>query len=198
MAGSNLKNNKSQNPFLDSNFTKLFNELYTPLCRYCMNMVGEKDYAEDIVLEQFVYIWEHRERLGEHKSIKSYLFTAVKHRSINHLKKQFSRNSAYCIESLPEKSLQGKIPDPSDLLENKELGLILENALAQLPEKCRIIFTMKKIGEYTNKEIAHNLDISIKTVENQMTIAFKKLMTFVSTHWTFIFLFLVFRFRIFL
>lgn len=183
MTSSNPGKREGLNPFLDSNYTKLFNELYSPLCRYCMNLVSDMEMAEDIVQEQFVYIWEKREKLSEPASLKSYLFTAVKHRSINHLKKRFSRNSVYCIESLPESELMGTLPDPSDIIENKELGVILDNALANLPEKCRIIFTMKKMGEFTNKEIADKLKISVKTVENQMTIAFKKLIRFISDHW---------------
>jgi RNA polymerase sigma-70 factor (ECF subfamily) len=183
MAGNNPNNKESLDPFLDKNFTGLFQELYSPLCRYCMKLVGEKDMAEDIVQEQFVYIWEHRHRLANSVSLKFYLFTAVKHRSINYLKKRFSGKSGDCLESLPATVLMDKIPDPSVLLENMELGRVIEHAIAQLPEKCRIIFTMKKIGEYSNKEIARNLKISVKTVENQMTIAFKKLISNISDHW---------------
>ena len=183
MKGRNFSKKEDLDPFLDSNFTKLFNDLYSPLCRYCISLVGDKEMAEDIVQEQFIYIWDKRERLGISSSIRSYLFTAVKHRSINYLRKQFLRNSDFCTENFSENELIGTLPDPANILENKELGEILDQALTNLPEKCRIIFTMKKIGELTNKEIALKLKISVKTVENQMTIAFKKLIGFISEHW---------------
>lgn len=188
MTGSYFKPNEHLNPFSDSNFTALFNELYSPLCRFCMKLTGDKEIAEDIVQEKFVYIWEHRQRLERINSLQSYLFTAVKNSSINHLKKQFRRNPDYCLGNIAEVHLNDTIPDPSELLENKELAILLEKALADLPEKCRIIFTMKKMGEFTNKEIARKLNISVKTVEAQMTIAFKKLMAFVTAHWALIFL----------
>lgn len=183
MAGTNLRNREGLNPFLDSIFTNLFNELYSPLCRYCLNLVNEEEIAEDIVQEQFIYIWEHRERLGDISSLKSYLYTAVRNRSINHLKSRYVVKTENCIDNLANSARIGKLPDPSDLIENKELGVILAKALDKLPEKCRIIFTMKKIGEYTNKEIADHLSISVKTVENQMTIAFKKLVSYLTDHW---------------
>ena len=179
------KNDKKENinPFSNSDYTLLFNELYSPLCQYCMSLVGEKETAEDIVQEQFVYIWENRKRLGNIQLLKLYLYKAVKNKSINHLKKQFSRVTKYDTENIAESYLTGNLPDPEEILKNKELGHMLNKAFAQLPEKCRIIFTMKKVGELTNKEIANKLNISVKTVENQMTIAFRKLIGYISDHW---------------
>jgi RNA polymerase sigma-70 factor (ECF subfamily) len=183
MVRRNNDKKENVNPFLDSNYTFLFNELYSPLCQYCMNLVNDKETAEDIVQEQFVYIWENRKRLGNIKSLKSYIYKAVRNKSINHLKRRFSRISEYSTENIAEIYLQGSLPDPEEMLKNKELGNILNKAFAQLPEKCRIIFTIKKMGELTNKEIAEKLGISVKTVENQMTIAFKKLIKYISDHW---------------
>ena len=183
MSNGNQHKKEFLNPFLDSGFAKLFDELYSPLCRYCLKLVGDMELAEDIVQEQFVYLWENRKRLDNSGSLKSYLFTAVKNKSVNHLKKQFSKKRSYRIENLPENTIPGKLPNPDEIYENKELGKILDKAIANLPEKCRIIFTMKKMGEFTNKEIASKLNISVKTVENQMTIAFKKLIRYISDQW---------------
>ena len=183
MSGKNNDTNENASPFSDSDYTFLFNELYSPLCQYCMNLTGEKETAEDIVQEQFVYIWENRKKLGNIKSLKSYLFKAVKNKSINHLKKQFSGSSECITENITENDLKGNLPDPEEMLKNKELGHLLNKAFTRLPEKCRIIFTMKKVGELTNKEIARNLNISVKTVENQMTIAFRRLIEYISDQW---------------
>lgn len=183
MGNGNKHKKKFINPFLDSGFAKLFNELYSPLYQYCLKLVGNKELAEDIVQEQFVYIWENRERLDRSASIKAYLFTSVKHRSIDHLRKKFFKNKE-CIENIPDSNLIGELPNPAEILENKELRAIINKALANLPEKCRIILIMKKLGEFTNKEIANKLNISVKTVENQMTIAIKKLIIYISDHWS--------------
>jgi RNA polymerase sigma-70 factor (ECF subfamily) len=75
------------------------------------------------------------------------------------------------------------LPEPDEILENKELGIVINKALDNLPERCRIIFSMKKQAGLSNKEIATKLKISAKTVENQMTIAFKKLIQFISDNW---------------
>jgi len=183
MARSFMHYHGHTDPFSDSNFAALFNELYPALCRYCLNLVGEKEIAEDIVLEKFIYIWENRNRLGNSVSLKSYLYTAVKHRSFDYLKIKFGRASGIRPEDISEITINDNIPDPAEILENKELGEILDKALAHLPEKCRIIFTMKKIGGFTNKEVANKLNISVKTVENQTTIALKRLIKSISDYW---------------
>ncbi|MFO7657345.1 MAG: RNA polymerase sigma-70 factor [Bacteroidales bacterium] len=183
MSGRNTYKNENVHPFSDSDFTLLFNELYSPLCQYCLSLTCEKKTAEDIVQEQFIYIWENRKKMGNIKSLKSYLYRAVKNKSINHLRKQFLKSSGCVTENITEKYLAGNPPNPEEMLINKELGHILSKAFDKLPEKCRIIFIMKKVGELTNKEIADNLTISVKTVENQMNIAFKKLIEYISDHW---------------
>jgi RNA polymerase sigma-70 factor (ECF subfamily) len=76
-----------------------------------------------------------------------------------------------------------KLPNPQELIENKELEAIIERALESLPAKCRTVFTLKRFGDLNNKEVAEQLNISIKTVENQMTIALRKLTAFINEHW---------------
>ena len=121
--------------------------------------------------------------------MRSYLFTAVRHRSISYLNKKYRRGTSLCTDDMPEESFKGTLPDPSQLLESKELATILEKALESLPVKCRMIFSLKKFSELTNKEIAQKLDISVKTVEAQMTIAFKKLTGFITSQWPLLLLF---------
>jgi len=172
----------NKDPFLDSNLSTLFDELYEPLCRFCIDLTGVKEVAEDIVQEQFVYIWENKKKLDNKVLIKSYLYISVKHRSIDYLRKKYKKNKE-SLENIPEINLIEKLPNPEEILENKELEVIIKKAIACLPEKCRIIFTMKKYGDLTNKEIAGKLNISVKTIENQMTIAIKKLIKYITDHW---------------
>jgi RNA polymerase sigma-70 factor (family 1) len=184
-----VKEHNKTNPFNDDNFRKLFDELYSILCRFSVKLTGDVEAAEDIVQEQFIYIWQHRERLKEVTSMRSYLFTAVRHRSISYLNKKYRRGTSLCTDDMPEESFKGTLPDPSQLLESKELATILEKALESLPVKCRMIFSLKKFSELTNKEIAQKLDISVKTVEAQMTIAFRKLTGFITSQWPLLLLF---------
>jgi RNA polymerase sigma-70 factor, ECF subfamily len=195
MTGTRIGVSRPEEPFQDEQFTSLFDELYSSLCRFSIKFVSEKEIAEDIVQEQFIYLWENRGRLKGVASLKSYLYTAVKHRSINYLKKLYVRNTHYGLDELPGNVNHARLPDPLELIENKELETILEHAVQSLPVKCRTIFTLKKFGELSNKEIAQKLDVSVKTVEAQMTIAFKKLTVFVSSRWGLILIFFLHRFR---
>lgn len=189
MNGTSEKDQKSYNPFNDREFGDLFENLYVPLCRFALKFVNDPIAAEDIVQEQFIYLWEHRKQIKKKEGAKSYLYKAVRNRSLTHLKSKYFRYVHHEEIDLPALNLVSELPDPGDLLENKELKAMLEEALEALPEKCRIIFTLKKIGELSNREIAEQLTISVKTVEAQMTIAFKKLIQFISSRWTFLLLF---------
>jgi len=181
------------NPFEDRYFNGLFNEFYTPLCRFSMKFVTNKDAAEDIVQDLFLYLWENRERLATISYIKSYVFTAVKNRSLNYLQKQYSQKTSDVDFDVKETRLNVNLPDSEELIKNKELESILEKGIESLPVKCRTIFTMKRYGDFSNKEVAKKLNISVKTVEAQMTIALRKITAFLSTHWGLIFLILIHR-----
>ncbi len=175
--------NRRADPFRDDNYNTLFNELYTPLCRFAMKFVTNKDVAEDIVQDLFVYLWENWERLSGSPAIKSYAYTAIKNRALNYLKKEFLKERAEDPLELLSDNQEHKLPNPQELIENKELEAIIERALESLPAKCRTVFTLKRFGDLNNKEVAEQLNISIKTVENQMTIALRKLTAFINEHW---------------
>jgi RNA polymerase sigma-70 factor, ECF subfamily len=183
MADPIKKDNSIDDPFDSRNFNYLFDELYTPLCQFCMRLVNDADIAEDIVQEQFVYLWENWQRLATIFSIKAYLFKAVKNKSLNYLKKQFSKKSIIPLQESVEIPQDRMQPSDSNLLENEELEKLLEKAIESLPLRCRTIFNMKRFAEMSNKEIAVCLNISIKTVEAQMTIAIRKLIAFMSINW---------------
>lgn len=184
MAGN--RGYRKNNAFDNADFNNLFNELYAPLCRFSMKFVTQKNVAEDVVQEVFVYLWENWDRLNSLSNLKSYSYTAVKNRSINYLQDHFYKNSN---GNFDQKELEETIESqgPDELLMGKELEIILENGLKALPEKCRTIFVMKRFAELSNKEIASKLNISVKTVEAQMTIAIKKLTTFLYRNWISIF-----------
>jgi len=150
-------------------------------------MINDADVAEDIVQDQFVYLWENKQRLASVASIKAYLFKSVKNKSINFLKKQYHSNA---VGELDKNSVTEPFAS-IDLLEEAELISLLEKALEGLPVRYRTIFTMKRFGEMTNQEVASNLNISVKTVEAQMTIAMKKLGAYFSENWFLPILFLI-------
>jgi RNA polymerase sigma-70 factor (ECF subfamily) len=170
-------------PFYDKDYSNYFEELYAPLCQFALKFVNDRDVAEDIVQDNFVYLWENWARLAKIDSIKAYLFAAVKNKSLTYLQKKYIKNSLHQIEDYQDSMIDNQHPTALQLLECKELEAILERALNHLPERCRIIFTMKRFAGNSNKEIAKDLNISVKTVEAQMTIAIRKLTAYLNTHW---------------
>ena len=155
-----------------SAFHGIFNEYYSDLCKFAASYVKDRDAAEDIVQDFFVRFWIGRNEISIKSSLKSYLFTSIRNRSLNYLRDnnktiKLDENIDYLNNILPGNS--------SEDIENSEMNLILHDAINKLPAKCKEIFYLCKIKQLSYKEIAEKLEISPKTVENQMGIAFKKL-----------------------
>jgi RNA polymerase sigma-70 factor (ECF subfamily) len=169
-------------PFYDKDYNILFDKLYVPLCQFALKFVNDREVAEDIVQDNFVYLWENWQRLSKIDSIKAYMFAAVKNKSLSYLQNKYNKFTLHQIEDYQDSMIDNQHPTALEILECQDLEANLEKALNLLPEKCRIIFTMKRFGGKSNKEIATDLDISIKTVEAQMTIAIKKLTHNINSH----------------
>lgn len=157
-----------------SAFEEMFRAYYTEMCRYCLRFVRDETVAEEVVQEIFLTIWERRAALSITSSVKAYLYTAVKNRSFNYIKLQLPKEQKKVdIEEI------GVIDKSSDSIEeeivNSELHAYVRAAIDSLPPKCRIIFNLSRNSGMTYKEIAEELDLSVKTVENQVGVALKKL-----------------------
>ncbi len=162
-----------------SGFEILFNELYPELCRYSIQFVRREHIAEDIVQEQFIYLWKKRDKLKIHSSVKSYLYKAVKNKSIDYLRNKYTKLTFVTEDAAYE--LPGNIFADSNI-EEEEILILARKALDILPEKCHIIFSLSTFGELSNKQIAGQLKISVKTVQNQIIIANKKINAFLNNH----------------
>jgi len=152
-------------------FEKLFKELYPSLCRCAIRFVRIPEIAEEIVQVQFMELWEKRGSVKIHTSYKSYLYKSVKNKSIDYLRSKFAKLNFVQEEfsyTLIEQS------NPIKDIEEKELESVITAAIKELPEKCYIVFSLSRFGDLTNKQIAQQLGISEKTVENQITIAIKR------------------------
>jgi len=153
-------------------FDELFRRYYTPLCRYALKISQVEETAEESVQQVFIYLWEHRQTLSIQQSIVAYLFKAVR------LKVYENFRSAQTKSKYEEEFAQRQeftTEETSPVLDNYELSCIVWEAVDQLPEKCADIFRLSRDEGLTYNEIANHLNISEKTVENQMGIAFKKL-----------------------
>lgn len=147
-----------------SQFEKLFRELFAPLCGFSMKYVHDLDEAKNLVHEAFIALWEKYETLPMDTNFRSYLYTAVRNKSLNYLRDRKLHLSVSAVENHATDTASGKLM--SDELE-REIAL----AINSLPERCRVIFEMSRFEELKYAEIADKLGISIKTVEAQMSKA---------------------------
>ena len=150
-------------------FERLFKRFYQPLVNFAYRYVQDEQLAEDIIHDVFVYLWDKRERLDFTINIKSYLYNAVKNRSLKYLSKKTVASSDKALEII----LGTDANTPETILINKELQESITTAINELPEKRREIFCMNRFDHLTYAEIATILNISIKTVETQMSRALK-------------------------
>jgi RNA polymerase sigma-70 factor (family 1) len=143
----------------------LFKKYYAQLVRFAKEILHSKDQAEDMVQEVFVKIWDKRESINIHTQIKSYLFVAVKNHCFNQLK---VNERKYWMDETMEDDIRISTPDSSAVIDAKQLDQKIKDAIEALPPKCGLIFKMSRFEEKSYKEIAEALELSVKTVENQM------------------------------
>jgi RNA polymerase sigma-70 factor (ECF subfamily) len=156
----------------EGSFAIFFETYYRPLVAYITQYTNDFDEAEDIAQNCFVAIWEKRKKLDINTSLKSYLYGAAYNLFIDKYRKNKKMNDY--IENIKHSTLQEIfINEPDDSLA-KQLKF-LDKTISELPEKCRRIFIMSKKDGKSYKEIAEQLEISVKTVEAQIRIALIKI-----------------------
>lgn len=155
-------------------FEMLFKTYYQPLCRYANSYLKDPDGAEEIVQAAFIGFWEKRKSISIETSLKSYLYRAVRNSCLNELKHEQVKQKYFAQESLKE---EAQTPAADHLAIHEELDLKIRAAIMTLPEQCRLIFTMSRFEELKYQEIADQLNLSVKTVENQMGKALKIMRT---------------------
>lgn len=170
-------------------FEKLFKKYYEGLCQYCLQYVKQEEIAEEIVQDMFVKLWQLKNQLNVHTSLKAYLYTSVKNGALNYLKSQYARqqfegHKTQQFELLIDSTTQ-------ESLDYEDLTKLVSEAVERLPQQCRTIFEMSRSGGYTYKEISEKLNIAPKTVENQMGIGLKKLKEYLRTYWDLLVIMLV-------
>lgn len=154
----------------EGDFELFFRTYYASLCRYAQSFVRDSDEAEEIVQTSFIHIWEKRTSLNIDTSLKAYLFRAVRNGCLNHIKfrKVRMEHAANQIKT-GEPTHEGV----SDGVTANELEHRILAAMKELPEQCRLVFQLSRFEELRYQEIADQLHLSVKTVENQMGKALK-------------------------
>jgi len=146
-------------------FEMMFRDWYTPLCRFARTLLQDSDESEEAVQQVFVTMWEKRQEIAVEISVKAYVYRAVRNTCLNVLKhrKVVRHHERYAVA--------GGMMSVHPVFESQpggELERALANAMNALPEQCRKVFEMSRFGGKKYQEIATELGISVKTVENHM------------------------------
>lgn len=152
-------------------FEMLFKTHFKGLVLFANRYVKDFETAKEIAQDSFVSLWEKRETIDVSKPVKSYLTTIVYNRSLNYLRD----NKKFNHELLQAESLFPFISDgeSDNAVISEELRLKIESAINELPEKCREVFQLNRFQDMKYQQIADFLQISVKTVEAQMSKALK-------------------------
>lgn len=165
------------NSFDLNNFESLFKQYQPVLLPFAHRYVRSMEDAREIVQDVFVSVWKNRENLRTDGNLKSYLFTATKNKCLNFIQKR--KLDTQSLDATPYAENQLALGQVADNIEAKlEASELMESILkeiATLPTKCREIFLLSREEGLSYKEIAERKQISVKTVENQIGIALKRL-----------------------
>ncbi|MGH2644342.1 MAG: RNA polymerase sigma-70 factor [Chitinophagaceae bacterium] len=156
-------------------FKILYRHYFSKLFRFCISIIHSKESAEEIVNDVFINLWENKDRLHKIENPEVYLYVAVKNQSIAYLKKSRSRETVD-ISTISSNYLIFNI-DPEQLMITEEMKRKIRHTIDQLPPRCKHIFSLIKEDGLKYKEVASILNLSVKTVESQMAIAMKRLIT---------------------
>jgi len=154
----------------ESAFEMIFRTYYQPLCRYAYSFLQDKEEAEEVVQSTFITVWEKRNSLSIEISFKSYLYRMVRNSCLNVIKhekiKQQHVAHELAVTEVAYESVAHKV-------QAAELEIKITEAMKTLPDQCRLVFQLSRFEELKYQEIADQLNISVKTVENHMGKALK-------------------------
>jgi len=156
-------------------FEKVYRQYFVRLFRFCFSIVHQKEAAEEIVNDVFLYLWKRREQSGDIRNLEVYLYISTKNLSLNYLR---DNHFLHVVDISEQVSQYIKLEvTPGSMMESAETIRQMQKAIDELPPRCKLIFKLIKEDGLKYKDVAALLNISVKTVEAQMTIALKRLRT---------------------
>jgi len=148
---------------------ELFRQQYEPLCRFAERYLRDRAASEDLVQDLFAALWARRTRLDLRGSLRAYLFASVRNRALNVRKHLLVEHDWERDEAAPEVRVLHPTPRrPDELLDERERAARVRAAVAQLPERCRLVMQLRWQEQLGYSEIASILGISVKGVEIQL------------------------------
>ncbi|HEY6156363.1 MAG TPA: RNA polymerase sigma-70 factor [Gemmatimonadales bacterium] len=142
-----------------------FQAYYVELCEYVLRFVGSAEAAQDLVQDLFLRLWDSRGPRDASRLTRPYLYVAARNRALKYLRHR------RVVTAWIARAAGEEIPPcdtPEDLCLRSELDAAVQQAIAELPKRCRAIFVLRRREQLSYREIATRLGISLGTVKSQM------------------------------
>ncbi len=153
---------------------KTLYDYYSPsLFQFAYAIIHSREMAEEIVADVFLQIWHKRVRIGSLENLNWYLHITTRNISYTYYRKNNRRKSFNFDEAVL--SYYQVHATPEEILIGQEVLQVINQAINDLPPKCKLIFRLVKEDNLKYREVAELLHLTPKTVENQMGIAVKKI-----------------------
>lgn len=161
----------------ESSFKVIFNFFYPRIYHFVREYIPNDDLAENMVQDTFLILWDNRQNLKSDTNINAWLYTVARNNCLKKLRDDKSGKGSLFFHQINGLELEMNLNALSSLetseLTFSEIERIIEKTLAGLPPQCRKIFELSRFENRKNKEIAEELEISVKAVEGQITKALK-------------------------
>lgn len=161
-------------------FDELYERYFSRLFNYTYEKTGDRFTAQEVVQELFINLWQQRKRIAVFGTVSAYIFASAKHLIIDQYRKQAIRTRHADLFTTAQVLISDQTEEQVRV---NELQENYERFLLQLPDKCRQVFTLSRQG-FANREIADQLSISEKTVEQHITKALRLLRQHLPEHLT--------------
>ena len=156
----------------------LFEQYYSYLCQAVYKILPDAAIVEDLVQEVFFELWRRRDKVQISTTFRAYLRRAAVNKTLNYIRDQKIKFA----DEPKEWTLSAYQIEGQEKLEVAELQQLIDESIDSLPERCRMVFVLSRFEDYSYQQIADELGISVKTVENQISKALKILRDRLGSH----------------
>ena len=154
-------------------YKELFFAFHAALKRFAFSLLHNKEMAEEVVSDVFIKLWERRKTLTSIDNLRVYLYISTKNTALNYLSQEKRQANIHGIDA--DLDLPTTAQNPEQLMITAEMMRQIRQAIQALPPRCRTVFKLVREDGLPYKEVADILNISIKTIDNQLAIALKKI-----------------------